>query len=290
MDYPANHNKWQQMLAIISKHPQQIQPSQKNLIFVRLFIENFLVFAFQYTGLMLSVIHSRMPIQLATGTACAFLFLRSYAILPGIWLGSFLAYFIAHAAITVCLLYASLFTLQIAMIFVVCCRSNIPTLIFYDKKNLFTFLIYIAGITGLYHLNNPTQWLANINGILVISVALVTFDAFFPQINALKKQNKLIIAIPLMLLIACTLGLLTTKSFSYFVIYLFLNLMATLFMSYRFGWCGAVSAIFISGILINFGIEFLAIANRFVTIQLFITITALMAFITAAKQHAYVQR
>src|SRR5690349_20185221 len=107
----------------------------KKCVIDRRIMENAIVFLLQYSGLMLSTLSPHPKVlALASGTACAFIFLRGVTVLPGIWLGSLIAYFFAHAGLLSALACATIDALQAYFILWFCYRFVGPTLLFFNIK------------------------------------------------------------------------------------------------------------------------------------------------------------
>ena len=105
----AEIDKWQSMLTIVNQN-LELQPFKtsktpvlqfKKMVMQRSLAENLLVFFLQYIGLKLTTFSlDPSPLWLATGTACAYLFLRGYRVLPGIWLGNFAGFYRTAVPVT----------------------------------------------------------------------------------------------------------------------------------------------------------------------------------------------
>jgi hypothetical protein len=254
-------NKWQRMLTIVTEHstslPDLTRQFQK-LFLQRLLAENILVFLLQYSGLMLSTLSSHVtPLWLASGTATAFIFLRGVSVLPGIFIGSFFACIMAKSGMSIALVCAVIFSMQVFLLLAVTYRFIGPSLIFYSRKTFAKFIFVSALLTGAGSfafeyfcapdLHVAESWLANFNGTLIFSFALITLDSYFPQIGNLKKINLIfysLFGLPIILLlssstpcaiIACTLSL----------------LLLTFLMGRRYAWCGAIAAIFLFAITVS---------------------------------------
>lgn len=268
----SSKEKWHQMLIIVNQHSTQLQPNLarqlKKLFLQRLLTENLFVFILQYIGLNLSTLslHSS-PLWFATGTASAFLFLRGYSVLPGICLGTFFAYYFAKASFLVAFSCAIVFSLQALLLlwFSYYCLS--PTLIFYRLSMFIKFIVYLTLLTGvssfilvsicyssLSHADAPIQlflqwWLANFNAILIFSCALITFDAYFLDFYTAKhlKSTSLIFGLLLFFIIALILSHTPTSTTC---MALLISLL-TFFISAHFGWCGAITAAFLLGIVLS---------------------------------------
>ena len=95
-------------------------------------------------------------------------------------------------------------------------------------------------------------WLANFNGMLIISCALITFDTYFSQVDILRHKNNIFkfssiygfLSALILILLYCHTPFFTMCFALSIVIY-------TVFISIWFGWCGAVFSIFLFGMAIS---------------------------------------
>lgn len=249
----------------------------KKMIFTRLLAENVLVFLLQYTGLMFSTLSPHpAPIWFATGTACGFIMMRSPTILPGIFLGTLLAYALAHFTIYTAFIHAMAFSLQAFLFYKICHHYSILTLIFYDKKTFFKFLLISIFITGCFSLITG-GFLANLNGILIVACALMTWDAYFPQIYLLKPLNRWKLITTYGLLLLFILGL---------VLHIFPALCAVLIwiITYSikkyYGLCGAIAAAFLCSLCVSLGVTI----PHLVLLQLFLCAEIMLALFPLQNQ------
>lgn len=264
-------DKWQNMLQIVSKHSVRFEHNTsvqfKKLVLYRFLSENILVFLLQYIGLSFNVLTVHpLPMWLASGTACAFIFLRGMAILPGIWLGSFCAYYFANITAGIASCASTIYTLQAVLLLWFSYRYVSTSLIFHRISNFIKFILLATSITSLSSLllsrlfYPPSfliwlQWmLANLNGILILSCAFITWDTYFPEARSLRNINKLTFSLFYGLLLLCIIGL----SLSYDPILTIGLALSTLFIilkiSICFGWCGAISSVLIFGSLLNLAV------------------------------------
>jgi len=164
------------------------------LILRRLITENIFVLLLQYMGLKLTTLTLYpTPIWFASGTACAFIFMRGYSILPGIWLGTFIAYalVIGHG-----LYAATLFSLQALLLLFLTRRFIAPLPTFNIGKFIFCSSIITALCSFLLASSHfLLSYFANLNGVLIIGIGLIAFDTYFPEIDALKKQYQILLAL-----------------------------------------------------------------------------------------------
>lgn len=156
----------------------------------------------QYTGLMMScLIDYPALLSFATGTSIAFIFLRGPRVLLGIALGTFIAYFSVISQFTIALCITGCVAAN-TWLLLACCHAWVtPNLIFHHKNSFIKFLLlasvltlltnlvisYLLGGNVLYFLR---IWFADINGLLVFSLAIVTWDAVFPEISSLRHLKK----------------------------------------------------------------------------------------------------
>lgn len=268
--------KWQRMREIVNQYPSIPQSSLSLLarkrFLSRLLAENLLTFFLQYIGLMLSTLAPySAPVWLGTGTACAFIFLRGYSILPGIWCGGFFAFYSAKAGLSIAMGAASLFAVQAFILFWLCSRFINPRLILNRISSWMQFLCVSMVLTGLisYFLlllcmtqwqvhNVPLPllwqwWLANLNGILIVSCGLVTLDTYFPQTELIKQIPKSQLFIWYGLLTVMIIGLMSSNYLYAVIGFALFTLLFVSRISYMFGWCGYMAAVFWVGLLLSFG-------------------------------------
>jgi integral membrane sensor domain MASE1 len=263
------------MLLLVNQHSKRLQPNLKwqfkKLLLLRLLTENIFVFLLQYSGLNLSTlsIHAS-PLWFATGTSCAFLFLRGYSILPGIWLGTFLAYYLAKAAFWLAFGCAIVLSLQAVFLRWFNYRYLLsPTLIFYRLQMYVKFVLFTATLTALvsvvlifmYSLLMPHReisfqlwlqyWLGNLNAILIFSCALITWDNYFPRSYPIRQLKKTLLPL-YALVVLITLALSISHTLMATILLALPNLFIIGFIGANYGWGGAITASFISGILLGF--------------------------------------
>jgi hypothetical protein len=257
-----HESKWQRMFAIVNQHstsqPDLARQFQK-LFLQRALAENFLVFLLQYSGLMLSTLSAHVtPLWLASGTASAFIFLRGASVLPGIFIGCFFACLMAKSGVTVALDCALIFSLQAWLLLVVSHRFISPTLIFYQKKIFAKFIFasaILAALGGLAFeyfcysdLSVLQCWLANLNGILIFSFALITLDSYFPQIDNLRKINLYALGLLYGLGSIFLLSILFSSSAAHIIVWSLALTIPGFLIGKRYGWCGAIALLFLSGL------------------------------------------
>lgn len=263
----ADRKKWQQMLAIVSQHRALTLNNPKRgtlqLYLRRLFTENILIILLQYTGLAISMLASpNSPAWLASGTACAFIFLRGTSITPGIWLGTFFAYYSANTSAGLAIVIATLFALQAVSLVWISIRYINPILIFYHRWPLVKFILCTSVVTALISLGVVLlshaaltinlwlqSWLANLNGILVLAFALTVWDAYFPELESFKKLNLYFVGIIYGILLAVIIAYL--GNFLSFIGFAAITLSLIVLISKCYSWCGVVNAIFLLGIVLT---------------------------------------
>lgn len=267
-------DKWQKMLAIVNQHPSLIQPkiSQqfKKLRMLRLFSENFLLFLFQYIGLMLMdglTAQSLVPFWFSSGTACAFIFLRGKSILPGIFLGSFYAYFITTHQFLDASINASLDSIQALFILFLSYRYLGPSLVFSNLKSFFSFIIYTSFVlcftslhTDLFSLlikydYNPIleclRWfLGNLGGILIFTLAILSWDLYCLQLNELKSMQKTLF-LHYSLIVMNMFFLINSQTFFYITLFSLTSFSLVIYTSLKLKWCGTIAALFLCALILN---------------------------------------
>ncbi|MHB1947756.1 MAG: MASE1 domain-containing protein [Gammaproteobacteria bacterium] len=271
-------NKWQRVFNIVSQHPdflqQNINLQMQRLFLSRLLAENILAFLLQYMGLMFSTLTpTPFPLWFAAGTSCAFIFLRGSTILPGIGLGSFFAYYMANSGISIALGSATVFVCQAQALLWISYRLIYPSLLFYKTTELFTFFFFSALVAAIsvfllvtmyiYTLPNPIDvlqlwlqwWLADLDGILIIASALVTADAYFPQIQDLRKLNKVMLSLLLGVWVVVIIGIMVCDSAVLSSLLAILSLVLIVFIARYYGWCGNIAAVCLFALLTCSGLS-----------------------------------
>ncbi len=268
----GNLNKWHRIALLVNQHSKQLlsYPSLdrqfKKLVLQRLFIINCFTFLLQYSGLKLSTFLSfPAPLWYATGSACALIFLRGYCILPGVWLGSFLAYILEGAVFLTAIGCATVFSLQAMILRAFNYRFLDPTLIFYRSTMYCKFVLFTMTLSGLttilllffYSFSISSQeisyqqflqwWLANVNAILIFSCALVTWDSYFqpPPIKKLGIKRLSLYSLLLILIIFLN----QSNAPLVTIVLAIAHLMVIIAISVNFGWVGIMTAVFCSGFL-----------------------------------------
>jgi len=270
----TDKNKWERMLLLVEQHPHNLPAIEKplqHLAIKRFLFNNILILLIQYSGINISQISpTPAPIWFATGTACAYLFLRGASVLPGIWLGNFLAYYLGNAGLWIAVSLSTVLSLQALILRWFCYRYLGPTLIFYQLKPFFKFILFTAGLTALtsealvflyslavidhhmLHITYLHYWFSNYNAIIIFSVAYITWDAYFSREPTNHDSNILLKNTLYFMLILITIAFTQypTPSRSYFLA--LSSLFITIIISTKFNWCEAVTAGFLSGILLSF--------------------------------------
>lgn len=268
--HELNMSKWLQLNKILNEANQCHRNEAKyhNVILVagRLLAENIIVMLLQYIGLAFTLLVTPLtPIWLAAGTATAFMFMRGYSIIPGIWIGTLLAYAPVDG-LDIAILFACTFAFQSAMLLYFNHRIGIPTLTF----SSITQFIKFAFITGLItllcvstfpllaklliHLDQFPKllwlhwWVADCNGILTISTAIIAWDTYFPDLINQNRFKKFILALSLLPIMILTSTLMLTNTYPYTVLialtaYLFFMAFYFNFNYFTFGLAAAAMTI-----------------------------------------------
>ncbi len=270
-------DKWRRMSEIVASQQPLISPAaqtrQFNLLRLKRFIAlNFIMMALQYAGLAISTLVSpNFPMWFASGVACGLIFMYGPRILPGIWLGSFLAYFFLKAGVVQPpFVYATIFALQAWLLLWLSYRYVTPTLLFYTRTTFFKFILLSAILTAVTTLtlelfshlafNNPQSsfmlwlqwWLANLVGLLIFSFALITADSYFPQF-ALLRRKSITVYVYYAILIMLAASVLFSHNLLITSCLALATLIVHMIISLRYNWCGMVASAFILGILLSFG-------------------------------------
>lgn len=269
-------DKWQQVSNYVSQHtPSQPEVFKRQFVKmarIRWVSENSLALLLQYVGLMFSTLTPfYVPLWFATSTAIALMFSKGYSILPGLFLGTVLAFYFSNSGILVALACGSIFCLQAFALLYLSYRFVGPSLIFYKFSDLFKFilisfiisliacmLLLVLTFTSLkqqvaFFLLN-WQWVfANLNGIFAFSLTIATWDTYFPQINRLKNIKKWpIIFLYGLILIFSIVLLLSETTVSIWISSLIL-LILMMVISFYYKWPGAVVCASFLGVTLSLG-------------------------------------
>lgn len=261
----------------------------------RFWQRNTLVFLLQYTGLMFSTLASTTSFAwFASGTACGLIFLRGNTVMPGLGLGSFLAYYSAGMDMKRAGLCALVLLAQAFFLVKLCYRSSLLSLVFFEYSFFLKFVSFCAlttaggsllltllGYPDLLHPSSFSQinlswWLANLNGTLIFASALFTWDAYVPDLLKFKKINKMKLLLVFTLLLFSVFGILKNTFFPETLFFAFLAWLVLLWISRLYGWCGVIAAllilalIFQCSLLLNFPLGCLQQSHSLLFIQLFL--------------------
>lgn len=268
-------DQWQIMQNIVAKSaPTKLLVSRysfQQLCLKRWFTANLISGVLQYLGLMLATL--LLPPSLlwfSAGVAVGLVFLRGYKILPGIFLGSFAAYLWAGSTIYFALLAAILFTLQPLMVVWLSHKMQCYSLVFYQRKIFIKFLGISAVVTALisgilaysYVQTRGLQlwplwqywWLADLSGLLIFGIALVTWDAYIPELKTFKSKANIQVLIDFLGFSLASLVLVLTRSWMMVGITA-LVIIAIFAVRIRpnYHWPGVVLACFLLGLLLSLG-------------------------------------
>ncbi len=137
------------------------------------------------------------------------------------------------------------------------CIGNV-SLVFYRLPALLLFLLSTALVTffttvTLAKLCHSTAWLpwwlANFNGVVILGCGLLTWDAYFTQIQELKPAASGWLGGVFALLALLCVSVLCNHWVTMAMICIVL---LTLYIARRFGWCGVIAALLmIAGLTAN---------------------------------------
>lgn len=298
MTYLENKNKWQAMLAIVSNDrdysPHQIEWEWKKLFIKRLIAENCLIFLLQYAGLMFNTLTlTHFPIWFASGTACGFIFLRGYRILPSIWLGSFFAYYFSGLSAEKACFCALIISLQPAILLYLSRRYIGLTLIFNRIRSLIKFFLLSIVVTAftnfllqlIYTSIWLSDWLANLNGVLIVSFAIISLDTYFPQYAEGSSLNKKKLVGFFILLFGMLLIFLLGHTPITMILGALLISIFIVKINIFYGWCGVMATLFSCGFFINLctGISSHLTYHTFLT-EIIITWMAIFGLVVATDR------
>lgn len=230
--------KWHDLLAIVNQYPNfqknKFVNEQFKLVAIRFITENIFIFLLQYTGLMFSTLSTGMnPVWISSGTACAFLLLRGYAILPGIWLGTFFAFY-PNTTFISALIAASIFTLQPCLILILtyrlmkCPMPNISSgrsVCAFMLICVLTSAISSVLLISIFHTNHPVSsflqwWLANFSGTIVYTIAIITWDTYFSDEVYPQSKSIYFILVIMTILMCCSTSPVMIMLYAFSIIFL----------------------------------------------------------------------
>lgn len=184
----------------------------KRLVISRLFAENILLLLLQMMSMKFSVLSSTpLPIDFAAGNAAAFVFMRGYTILPGVWLGGVFAMLLSGWSLADSLLLASAYTMQTAILFFLCLRYISPGLLFLKKRLVLRFAL-LCLILSLVFSPVLLSWQADLAGLIIVTLAITHWDMYFPELNR-WSQIPSFIAIATFFIIALVIDLIYSLGF-----------------------------------------------------------------------------
>lgn len=245
-----------------------VRGSFKRLMIIRYLSENLFIFLLVYISLMFAtLIPHPSPVSFVTGVSCGFIFLRGASILPGIWVGSVFAYYFTQSHFGDACAFGSVYAIQAYLLLQCNYYLKNPTLIFNKYNPLIKFIVSSALITAITSFflmiicykqaANPwiffQWWLANQNGILIVSCALVVWDSYFPQLDTLKQINLFKCGVLLGSVVIFTIALLCINTAISFVITTLIILILQVYMTKAFTWLGGLMGLFCFGGLLSLG-------------------------------------
>lgn len=158
----------------------------KRLVIKRLLAENILLILLQMMGMKFSVLSNPpLPIDFAAGTAAAFIFMRGYTILPGVWLGGLFACLLSGWSFAQGCLMASAYTLQTGLLFYLCLRFISPGLVFINKKLFLRFALLCISLSFCF--NPILPWQSDLAGLLIVTLAITNWDMYFPEMSQWRQ-------------------------------------------------------------------------------------------------------
>ena len=269
----ANTVKWNQMLNYVNQHLKLVQPNlvhQLNKLFAqRLISENIFVFIIQYIGLNLqSTSLNTSALWFATGTSCAYLLLRGFTVLPGMFLGTLNCSLNGKSQLCSGFIMCQYFFDTGFASTLVLLSNRQPYPDFVCLKKFIFFITYITILTGVmsylllrlcsysitqieYSLELWAQWwLGNLNGILIFSSAFITFDAYFLDLYSSKNLKTIYLIFGVLVFLLFMLSINHAALIK--IILIIVIALYSMFISMHYGWWGSIAAAFISGIILCF--------------------------------------
>lgn len=267
----SNLDKWQRMADVVNQNNAILQvnlPQQfKKLFILRLLTENILTFLLQYVGFMLIgniTPQAIVPLWLTSGTACAFIFMRSYSVIPGILLGDYIAIYHFTGSAFQSGIWATLDAAQALVLLQLCYRFISPTLVFFNLEKFIKFIIACGLLTAIssfmlvisYHSSFNFHlwmrwWLGNYNGILILSLAILTWDLYCLEIDSFKRIFKWKHIFFYGLLFSDIIVLLYTQTLPLTLLLSLSTMLILLPISIQLGWCGVIAATFMFGLTLS---------------------------------------
>ncbi len=270
-------DKWRRMAVLV----QEAGPSAldylkpfRRLTWERFLLRNILVFFLQYTGFFFSTLSVSSVAWFASGTACGFLFLRGNNVLPGLSLGSFLAYYAAGLDWKRSLACSLVMIAQALLLVKLNYRASILSLVFYKRSDFLKFIgrcfVVTFGATvllvslclpALQHPPSFTElslhwWLANLNGTIIFACAFYVWDAFFPDLFKLKKISKLKLLLVFGLFIFSILAFLQINLPLESFLFLGATWLGLLWISRLYRCCGVNAALFLLAFILQCALLF----------------------------------
>lgn len=262
----TDHHKWKKIQALIPEHSiseqKKLMRDNQKLKWIRLLSNNFLILLIQYSGINLIIMSLNSPIIVfATGTALGYLFLRGFSILPGLFIGNFMAYYLAKAGFIPAMAYASVISIQALLILWINHRNGNPSLIFNDRIKYLRFIgeamVITAGLSLVFQYINffaiPQYqiswfswmqiWLAHLSAVLIFACAFITWDACCIGKSVLSCGQKIILGGLFLLLCSMTLASSLSTQMSQIVILGVLSLMVTMGIAIKFSWPETITAV-----------------------------------------------
>jgi hypothetical protein len=129
-----------------------------------------------------------------------------------------------------------------------------PTLIFNRLELFFKFLLFTVVLTGIISLFLSLfslhlwilWWFANLDGILIVGIGLLTWDAYFPEIHKLFSMKKFhMLMLYFLLLVTWTILFFNTKPI-FILILSSISFFLLFWISISYGWCGTLGGLFLS--------------------------------------------
>lgn len=262
----VEHNKWLQLQNSIHKTRQ---PLSKTSTMRLLLIDNFFIFLLQFAGYSLNHYITEQPlIFISTGIGLALLFLKGNAIVPGLLLSAFISQVSVHDT----LLHASYFACY-QIIPLVLCRTFIHRYIgasmiigmtgsLWQQALMYIAIIVTAGSITLGGyvvsptMNIETTWMANLNGLLIMSMTVLLLDLYFVDWCETLYKERMALCLLLLLwlfFLACSLSIIHVTwgywlllTSSWLLLYWFTQIPYLL---------GIISALFIAALL-QLGLSF----------------------------------
>jgi len=257
---------WRRMAIVVAAGPPlpaSTPYSFQRLVWHRWFLHNSSVFFLQYAGLFLTTLSNPGSLLwFASGTATGFLFLRGKSVLPGIGMGTFLAYAMAGLDAKRAAACAVVWMLQTFFLLKLSYRAGLLSLVFLRRSVFFKYFALSTLVTGcgsalltLLCFSSLAQtaeawsvfrnaWLANLNGCLLLGCALFTWDTAVPDFQKWRALSKIQLGLFTSVWLFLCVGLVVSTQGGTLFFFAFSLAWSLLWAAKIYRWYGTLAALF----------------------------------------------